>query len=54
MDEPRDERPLTVGNHFDAQYDEYLKFAHQHECVVGVHADTEVRGIFVSSHDALM
>ena len=44
---------LRLDPHFDAKYDAYLKFAHHHECVMVVRADTEANGICVFSHEAL-
>ena len=46
--------PLTLAYNFDsAKYDEYLKFAHQHECVMVVRSDSKATGICVFSHTAL-
>merc|ERR1712070_1308108 len=47
------ESPLTVGYKFDSKYDEYLKFAHHHDCVMVVRAGTEDYGICVFSHEEL-
>ena len=45
--------PLTAGSNVDNKYDVYLKFAHRHECVMVVRADSEAAGVCVFSHEAL-
>ena len=47
------ESPRTLGDHFDSQYEKYLKFAHRHEVVIVVRSDQEQNGICVFSHEAL-